>query len=632
MSGTLDIRDAMGADAFAPGSLPRLRAGLKPPGTDTDPAGHMQIYVVALAAGSLVAAVCAGFILASSPRQRATQLASSLAAGAAWWAHCESRWNSAGDLADALFWMKLSTPGWCLLGGIVPHLMARYLDIYPTPDAQRRRRLLLRFAGFGYAVGGATLVCAALGHGVHGALTRVPWGITYAPGPVLVTYLNLISPGIVYAVVSMLRHLHSPLAVAPRAHRISIRVGILLPVVLTPLTDVALPLANVHFPRLGSTAYALFGLVALGTALRYGMTFFTPHHFSEEILETLHEGVALITPSGLIRRANRGLARLAGSNVRGLVGRGIVDLLDWVPPGSDGAVEERHARLRTLGGEVVPVSVSSTPLRDERGNSIGLVVVVRDLREVEELRRQMLIQGRLAAVGQLVAGLAHEINNPLAFVRSNLALLERHAKLLGEPASVSEEEYAGVARESRELIDESLAGVDRAVEIVRGVRRFTHAGSGVREATDLNALLDDCITMLRPRVKASEVDVRLDSAPLPGVLCAPQEMRQVFVNLLVNALDAVKPHGRIEVRTRTEGDSVLVEVRDDGCGMEPATLERIFDPFFTTKPVGEGTGLGLGIAWNIVRAQGGRIEVESTPGVGTAFRVRLPVGGSAEAG
>ena len=106
---------------------------------------------------------------------------------------------------------------------------------------------------------------------------------------------------------------------------------------------------------------------------------------------------------------------------------------------------------------------------------------------------------------------------------------------------------------------------------------------------------------------------------------APQELRQVFLNLLVNALDAIEQTGRVRVTTRQAGDEVVAEVRDDGCGMTPDVLERIFDPFFTTKRVGEGTGLGLGIAWHIVHAHGGRIEVESAPGAGTTFRVHLPV-------
>jgi signal transduction histidine kinase len=234
-------------------------------------------------------------------------------------------------------------------------------------------------------------------------------------------------------------------------------------------------------------------------------------------------------------------------------------------------------------------------------------------------------------VGELAAGLAHEMNNPLAYVRSNLAQLERHWKHLSDPEALLPEDRAGLAEESHELIVESLVGVDRAAEIVRGVRHFTHAGSPVREPADLNGLIEDAIAMLRSRPRPPDVTLDFEPGALPQISCAPQELRQVFLNLLVNALDAVSARGQVNVSTWRENGEVIAQVRDDGCGMTPQVLERIFDPFFTTKRVGEGTGLGLGIAWHIVNAHGGRIEVQSAPGDGTEFQVHLPIAGRAVA-
>jgi two-component system NtrC family sensor kinase len=587
-------------------------------------------YTALLSLSSFVGALCAGYILAQSPRQRATQLAALLGATASWWALCEARWNAAPDAATALHWMRLSAPGWVFLGGLVPHMMARYLDVYPAPDTPRRQRRLLRCAGLGYAVGAALLPAIFFSRTVHAEVFATPWGWSYTPGIAQLAFLAAISGPIVIAVSSMLGNLHSPLAVATRPHRVLIRLGILTPVALTPLTDVILPAAGIPFPRLGSTAYALLGLIALGTGLRFGISFFTPRQFSEEILDTLHEGVAMITPRGFIRRANRGLARLCGYPPGSLTGRELASLLAWQPPSELRDVVETEATLSGANGPI-PVSVSAAPLRDVRGNALGLVVVVRDLREIEDLRRRVLIQARLAAVGELAAGLAHEINNPLAYVRSNLAQLERHGKALADADALTPEERESIGAEARELIEESLLGVDRAVEIVRGVRHFTHAGHPARERADLNELLEDAISMLRPRLHPPELTVELCAGAIPPIACAPQELRQVFLNLLVNALDAVDGNGRVVVTTRSEGDEIVVEVRDDGCGMTSQTLERIFDPFFTTKRVGEGTGLGLGIAWHIVQKHGGHIDVESSPGAGTRFEVRLPLGGAATA-
>jgi signal transduction histidine kinase len=244
-------------------------------------------------------------------------------------------------------------------------------------------------------------------------------------------------------------------------------------------------------------------------------------------------------------------------------------------------------------------------------------------RELAELRRQLITSARLAAVGELAAGIAHEINNPLAFVRSNLSQLEsiwKELRLL--PAAP---EHAKLLQDVDALFEESIEGVDRAAEIVRSVKTFAHAGSAAREPTDLRPLLDDVLRVASGQLR-SRVNVLREYDPhLLQVTCAPQQLRQVFLNLVVNAAQAVDAGGHVLVATRQDGDQAIVSVGDDGCGISPDVIDRIFDPFFTTKPVGEGTGLGLGIAHQIVSSHGGSIEVESAPGRGTVFRVRLPV-------
>jgi signal transduction histidine kinase len=589
----------------------------------------VTVYSGILSLSSFVAAMCAGFILAAAPRQPATRLAAVLAVAASWWVWCEARWNAAPDTAQALQWMHLSTPGWAFLGGLVPHLISRYLDLHPAPALEARRRLLGFFAGFGYAVAAVIVTLDWFGPSAYAQPSRVPWGWNYEPSPVQLAFLVAIAPGISAATATMLRSYQSPLAAAPRLHRVSIRVGLVLPAILTLVTDAVLPLAGVPFPRLGSATYAVLGLAALGTGLRYGLGFLAPRQFSEEILDALHEGVALITIGGVIRRANRGLARMTERPLQSLTGCDLRSILSWEPPTHACTVEGDRAMLLSLGGEHVPVLVSAVPLHDERGDIIAMVIVVRDLTEIEELRRRMLVQARLAAVGELAAGLAHEINNPLAFVRANLGQLERHWKAIGDIDAMTPEERGEISEEGRALIQESLVGVDRAAEIVRGVRRFTHGGRAAREPADLNTLIEDAIAMLRPRLQALAVGLELHLGEIPLVPCAPQELRQVFLNLLVNALDAVGTRGHVAVNTRCEAEAVVAEFCDDGCGIPSEVQERIFDPFFTTKQVGEGTGLGLGISWSIVTAHRGHIEVESMPGAGSTFRVRLPIAADA---
>ncbi|MEE8581228.1 MAG: ATP-binding protein, partial [Myxococcota bacterium] len=282
--------------------------------------------------------------------------------------------------------------------------------------------------------------------------------------------------------------------------------------------------------------------------------------------------------------------------------------------------------LVQASGRRVPVSISAVVLRDRRELATGLAVMVRDLREVITLRQRLLISSRMAALGQLAAGVAHEINNPMAYVRANLGLLRSHWARL---RSISDEKRFAAEREELfaegiELIDESLEGVGRTTSIVREIKNFSHSEGQGREQTDLNALVHSVTRVVAPQLGAN---IRIDqnTEDLPRVFCAPREIQQVLVNLVLNAADALEGSGVIRIYTRTLGESVEICVEDDGCGIDPDTLERIFDPFFTTKGVGKGTGLGLALSYDIVHRHRGDMIVSSELGEGTRFCVTLPV-------
>jgi PAS domain S-box-containing protein len=588
----------------------------------------MLSYSEMLGVFALVGALSGGFMLAQKPGRRGSWIAAMLPLSAAWWALCESHWNAASDPAEALFWMRLSTPGWVFIGGLIPHIVLRYFESYPVSGTRRHQSVLKRGSAVGYAVGALLVPFVLFTRTVHADLVQVPWGWSYAPGPAQLAFFAVVGGPLLLAAGVSISAIRSPFAVAPPAQRVFLYLGLTTPVVSVLFTDVILPAMGVPFPRLGSISYAIFGLLVLISGLRFGVSFFTPTRFSDEILDTLHEGVAMVTPTGLIRRANRGLVRLTGYPPEVLVGMEIERLLVQMPESELRSAEDEPAEIAGANGAAIPVSLSAAPLRDQRTNEMGLVVVVRDLREVQELRRRMLTQARLAAVGELAAGLAHEINNPLAYVRSNLGVLDQNVKSLAGGEALTEE-YDAIEKESHEIIDDSLRGVDRAAEVVHGMCRFTDAGQPRREASDLNELIEDALAMLRPQARSSEVSIEFRPAELPPVQCSPQDLRQVFLNLLLNAVDAVEGRGRVAVTARHADEELAVQIADDGCGISPETVDRIFDPFFTTKDVGEGTGLGLAIAWHIVEAHAGHIDVESTPGVGTTFCVRLPVDSTA---
>ena len=269
--------------------------------------------------------------------------------------------------------------------------------------------------------------------------------------------------------------------------------------------------------------------------------------------------------------------------------------------------------------------------------------------QVTELRDQLLHSEKLAAIGQLAAGVAHEINNPVGFVNANLGALKGYVKDLLRMLRAYEAACGGATLDSAVdaklqqlrhdleldylrddapvLIDESLEGLSRVCRIVQDLKCFAHADANEAPMlADLHECLDSALNIATNEIKYKAVVVK-DYAVLPEVECVPSQLNQVFLNLLVNAAQAMPESGRgtITVRTRREGATVAVEISDTGCGIAPQVLSRIFDPFFTTKPVGMGTGLGLSLSYGIVQRHGGRIEVNSIVGKGTTFRVVLPI-------
>ena len=244
---------------------------------------------------------------------------------------------------------------------------------------------------------------------------------------------------------------------------------------------------------------------------------------------------------------------------------------------------------------------------------------------VRERTAQLVQAEKLASLGRLVAGVAHEINNPVSFVASTVVPLRER---LREAASSAPAAAQARLREAEELVDIMARGAERTAAIVKDLRSFSRLDEETRKPVDIHDGLDVSLRLLEPRW-AGRIAIHREYGSLPLVEGDPGQLNQVFMNLLANAGEAIADRGNVWIATRTDGALARIAIRDDGCGMEPDALHRIFDPFFTTKGVGEGTGLGLAISYGIVTAHGGRIEVESAPRLGTTFTVVLPIGAMA---
>jgi two-component system NtrC family sensor kinase len=263
--------------------------------------------------------------------------------------------------------------------------------------------------------------------------------------------------------------------------------------------------------------------------------------------------------------------------------------------------------------------------------------------ELKQSQLQMMQAEKMASLGQMVAGVAHEINTPLGYSRSNVAIVRERLDLVGDvvdrlAAITSPAEVAAVVASVQRLrdedyyseLDELLAaageGMDQIGELVTSLRDFSRLDRSRDDKVDLNRGIDDVLRIAGHTLKKHRAAVHRDYAPLPLVRCAPSQINQVLLNLVVNAAQALpEDGGNIGVQTRANGRFVEITVEDDGKGIPAEALSRIFDPFFTTKAVGKGTGLGLSIAYQIVRDHGGSISVESQPGAGARFVVTLPV-------
>lgn len=281
---------------------------------------------------------------------------------------------------------------------------------------------------------------------------------------------------------------------------------------------------------------------------------------------------------------------------------------------------------------------------------------IRQLRRTEvklnaslgQVQEQLMQTDKLASIGQLAAGVAHEINNPIGYVHSNIGALEDYIRdlfrVIDAYASIETlpqndpERLAQLERIKNELdlhflredipalLGESMEGITRVRKIVQDLKDFSHVDNSKEwQWADLHKGLDSTLNMINNEIKY-KADVIKEYGDLPEIECLPGQLNQVFMNLLVNAAHSIGDldRGRIIVRTGFSDDQVWVEFSDSGCGIAPENLELIFNPFFTTKPVGKGTGLGLSLSYGIVQKHGGTIQVESKVGKGTQFRVLLP--------
>lgn len=399
----------------------------------------------------------------------------------------------------------------------------------------------------------------------------------------------------------------------------------------------------------------------------------TAEHFDQELrlLEVVADGLLLLDGGARIKRVNRAMEQLLGLPAYRMIGRHVSEVLE----GAEKLVEVLQTKeiIRDVPMEPVIAGCGSLPLSASGAVAIrpsgerSIVLLLRDLRETRELikkaaeaevlsrthrqlqashdrlqtaQAQLLHASKLAAVGELAAGVAHEINNPLAFVLANIRVLVAsqlpRLKALARQADQGQEaELLALLDEVEEAATDSAVGTERIRKIVASLRTFSRIDQDHKEEMFIDEAIDEACVFVATEVRHRARLVK-ELRPTPKVLGNRGKLAQVFTNLIVNAVHAI-PEGApfknvICVRTRADTGGVVVSVTDTGSGVPDALREKIFDPFFTTQPQGEGTGLGLSLSAEIVRQHGGQIAVESEIGVGTTFTVTFPRVAASERG
>lgn len=350
------------------------------------------------------------------------------------------------------------------------------------------------------------------------------------------------------------------------------------------------------------------------------------------------------TPQALIERARPWLDQ---ASIRSAIAAG-------VPPSPDGVMEiHSHDALRLQlrsipGGGALRLGV----LIDLLHNDANLIERQREIdrahARLHEAEEQLLQSDKMASIGQLAAGVAHEINNPIGYVYSNLGTLDEYvANLLrvinayekalrmlpvefserrNEVSEIKQQiDYEFLIKDLPSLLSESREGIERVRKIVQDLRDFSRAGYDEQwTMADLHRGLESTLNIVWNDLKY-KCEITREFGDIPPVECLPSQLNQVFLNILVNAGHAIEGRGTIRIATGRDNDGVFVEIHDSGKGIAPDHLQRIFDPFFTTKPIGQGTGLGLSLSYSIIRKHHGRIDVHSALGRGTKFRIHLPL-------
>ena len=443
--------------------------------------------------------------------------------------------------------------------------------------------------------------------------------------------------------------------------------------------DGAAQVFDVRSQQLDDNGHVLLVLTDVSQIERQAEQIGELQRYNANIIQNINSALLVVSRSRKINYANSAAESILGVECGKLPGRRIADWFRDDETGVHLIVQTLMDGVRFKGsetlvtredGRLIPIGISCSPLLDAAGETLGAIAIFQDLSEVKQLERQAMQSEKMASIGQLAAGVAHEINNPVGFIRANLFQMSEYLEDLqgvwtelealqlaissGENTDVIRAKSAALKDVSNKIdldyvrsdftkaVGESQEGSERIRHIVKDLRDFSRQDSAKSELADINECLESTANIVWTMAKHA-VTLEKDLGVLPKLRCYPMQLKQVFMNLLHNASQAIEERiaeeeidevtsGEVVVRTFCKDGGVGITITDNGTGVAPEHMARIFDPFFTTKEVGAGTGLGLSTSYNIVARHGGNISVSSEVGKGTTFDIWLPESVNPDAG
>ena len=332
--------------------------------------------------------------------------------------------------------------------------------------------------------------------------------------------------------------------------------------------------------------------------------------YTENVIESIPAGLLTLNDRGHIVSCNRRAQTLLGRELPEMEGLGLEEVFSSVPPGlldEQKLLLEKDLCCRGRRGERIPVKLSTSPLLDHDGRHIGLVIILRDMREIKKIEQQLELSRRLASLGKMAAGVAHEIRNPLGTLRGFAHYFGREA---------------GEGTEGKKYAELMVSEVDRLNQTISSLLQFARAREPQQEHIRAVELFEKLESLMTADFGAGKISYHQACSPALFLFADPDLLLQVLLNLLKNSISVTNAGGEIRLSARQHGNGVQIEVTDTGHGMTDEEQEKLFDPFFSTRR--DGTGLGLAVSHQIVEQHHGRIEVESKVGEGTTMKIILP--------